>query len=105
VINSVVDAVKATGTIGVVRVFVPQDPGARDPLAKKGQVAFDVEKFWFKGQKMGAGQCNVKAYNRRLRDLIHHGRANPSLIISHELPLEEVPSAYDHFDKCDQGWT
>jgi glutathione-independent formaldehyde dehydrogenase len=105
VMNSLVDAVKATGTVGVVGVFVPQDPGARDLLAKKGQLAFDFGKFWFKGQKMGTGQCNVKAYNRRLRDLIHHGRANPSVIISHELPLEEAPSAYDHFDKRDQGWT
>lgn len=73
--------------------------------AKKGQIAFDFGKFWFKGQKMGIGQANVKAYNRNLRDLIHHGKANPSMIISHELPLEEAPSAYKHFDKRDEGWT
>ncbi len=105
VMNSLVDVVKATGTIGVVGVFVPQDPGASDTLAKKGQIAFDFGKFWFKGQKIGTGQCNVKAYNRRLADLIHHGKANPSLIISHELPLEEAPAAYKHFDNRDKGWT
>ena len=64
VMNSLVDAVKATGSIGVIGVFVPQDPGADDALAKKGQIAFDFGKFWFKGQKMGTGQANVKAYNR-----------------------------------------
>ena len=105
VMNSLVDVVKATGTIGVVGVFIPQDPGASDTLAKKGQIAFDFGKFWFKGQKIGTGQCNVKAYNRRLADLIHHGKANPSLIISHELPLEEAPAAYKHFDNRDKGWT
>ena len=105
VMNSLVDAVKATGTIGVVGVFIPQDPGADDKLAKKGQLAFDFGKFWFKGQKMGTGQCNVKAYNRRLRDLIHQGKANPSLIISHELSLDEAPNAYKHFDNRDKGWT
>ncbi len=68
VMNSLVDAVKAKGTLGVVGVFVPQYPGADDKLAKKGQIAFDFGKFWFKGQKQGTGQCNVKAYNRRLRD-------------------------------------
>jgi glutathione-independent formaldehyde dehydrogenase len=105
VMNSLVDAVKATGTIGVVGVFIPQDPSADDKLAKKGQLAFDFGKFWFKGQKMGTGQCNVKAYNRRLRDLIHQGKANPSLIISHELSLDEAPDAYKHFDNRDKGWT
>ena len=49
-------------------------------------------KFWFKGQKMGTGQCNVKAYNRCLTQLIHHNKANPSFIISHELPLTEAPT-------------
>ena len=105
VMNSLVDAVKATGTIGVVGVFIPQDPGAQDELAKKGQIAFDFGKFWFKGMKIGTGQCNVKAYNRRLRDLIHHGKANPSIIISHELPLKDAPEAYKHFDARDSGWT
>ncbi len=105
VMNSLVDAVKATGCIGVVGVFIPKDPGAEDALAKKGQIAFDFGKFWFKGQKMGTGQCNVKAYNRRLANLIHHGKANPSVIISHELPLAKAPEAYKHFDDRDKGWT
>ena len=105
VMNSLVDAVKATGSIGVIGVFIPQDPKAEDSLEKKGQIAFDFGKFWFKGQQMGTGQANVKAYNRSLRDLIHHGKANPSIIISHELPLEEAPDAYKHFDNRDEGWT
>jgi glutathione-independent formaldehyde dehydrogenase len=105
VMNSLVDSVKATGIIGVIGVFVPQDPGAEDKLAKKGQIAFDFGKFWFKGQKMGTGQCNVKAYNRRLMDLIHHGKAKPSVIVSHELALDQAPDAYKHFDDRDEGWT
>jgi glutathione-independent formaldehyde dehydrogenase len=103
--NALVDSVKSTGQIGVIGVFVPQDPGAEDNLAKKGQIAFDFGKFWFKGQKIGTGQCNVKAYNRQLRNLIHHDRAKPSMIISHELPLDEAPTAYKHFDQRDKGWT
>jgi threonine dehydrogenase-like Zn-dependent dehydrogenase len=38
-------------------------------------------------------------------DLIHHGKANPSLIVSHELPLEDAPEAYKHFDQRESGWT
>lgn len=77
--NNLVQSVKFTGGIGVVGVFTPQDPGASDNLAKKGQIAFDWGMCWFKGQHIATGQCNVKAYNRQLRDLIHAGRAKPSL--------------------------
>ena len=54
---------------------------------------------------IGTGQCNVKAYNRQLRDLISAERAKPSFIVSHELPLGEAPDAYRHFDARDDGWT
>ena len=50
-------------------------------------------------------QANVKHYNRQLRDLIHEGRAKPSWVVSHELPLDQAPSGYQHFDARDDGWT
>jgi glutathione-independent formaldehyde dehydrogenase len=103
--NELVRSVRPTGSIGVVGVFVPEDPGAKDKLAKKGQIAFDFGLFWFKGQRMATGQANVKAYNRQLRDLIHADKASPSFIISHKLPLEGAPDAYEHFDARDPGWT
>jgi threonine dehydrogenase-like Zn-dependent dehydrogenase len=61
--------------------------------------------FWFRGQKMGTGQCPVKRYNRHLRNLIHAGKAQPSFIVSHHLPLDEAPEGYEHFDSRDDGWT
>ena len=103
--NNLVKSVKATGGIGVVGVFLPEDPGAQDKLAKKGEIAFDFGAFWFKGQKIGTGQANVKAYNRKLRDLIAAGKARPSVIISHELGLDQAPEAYKNFDDRKNGWT
>jgi glutathione-independent formaldehyde dehydrogenase len=103
--NALVDIVRPTGSIGVVGVFVPEDPGAADELAKKGQLAFDFGTFFFKGQSMGTGQANVKAYNRQLRDLIHADKARPSLLVSHNLGLADAPDAYRHFDAREQGWT
>ncbi|WP_122856446.1 glutathione-independent formaldehyde dehydrogenase, partial [Pseudomonas viridiflava] len=103
--NNLVASTKPTGGIGVVGVFVPQEPGAKNDLAKEGKMAFDFGAFWFKGQQIRTGQANVKAYNRRLAELIHHGRATPSQIISHRLKLEEGPEAYQHFDARDNGWT
>ncbi len=103
--NNLVQTVKATGRIGVVGVFLPEDPGAADTLAKQGRIAFDFGQFWLKGQSMGTGQANVKAYNRQLSRLIEHDKVKPSWIVSHELPLGDAPGAYANFDQRKSGWT
>ncbi len=103
--NNLVASTRATGGIGVVGVFVPQDPGGQNDLAKQGKMAFDFGNFWFKGQKIRTGQANVKNYNRELARLIHAGKARPSQIVSHRLSLAEAPDAYGHFDARDDGWT
>jgi glutathione-independent formaldehyde dehydrogenase len=54
---------------------------------------------------MGTGQCPVKRYNEQLRDLIIAGRATPSQLVSHELPLTEAPGAYEKFDRREDGFT
>jgi glutathione-independent formaldehyde dehydrogenase len=105
VLDNLVSVVKAHGGIGVVGVYVPQDPGAPTELAGDGRVAFDYGSFFTKGQRMGTGQCPVKRYNRQLRDLIVEGRAKPSFIVSHELGLDEAAEGYDNFDKRLDGWT
>ncbi len=103
--NDLVACVRPTGGIGIVGVFVPEDPKGADKLAKKGQIAFDLGKFFEKGLHMGSGQANVKAYNRSLSNLIHMGKARPSWIVSHELSLDEAPGAYEKFDCRRDGWT
>ncbi|MER7006406.1 alcohol dehydrogenase catalytic domain-containing protein [Dactylosporangium sp. NPDC000555] len=103
--NRLVASVRFTGKIRNVGVFVPQDPGVNDKLAKQGKLTFDHGMFWFKGQHIGSGQAPVKKYNRQLRDLIAAGKAEPSFSVSHELPLDRAPEAYEHFDKRDEGWT
>jgi threonine dehydrogenase-like Zn-dependent dehydrogenase len=104
-VNALVQTVKFAGTIGVVGVFTPKDPGSPDQLYQDGRVAFDYGKFWNKGQTMATGQCNVKAYNRPLLNLIVQDNARPSYIVSHELPLHRAPEGYEHFDKRERGWT
>jgi glutathione-independent formaldehyde dehydrogenase len=103
--DELIDSVRPTARLGVVGVFVPEDPGAPDKLSKKGRVAFNYGEAWHKGLGIGTGQCNVKAYNRRLRDLIEAGRAKPSFIVSHELPLADAADAYERFDNREKGWT
>jgi glutathione-independent formaldehyde dehydrogenase len=104
-LDQLISVVRATGSLGIVGVFVPEDPEASDDMAKQGRVAFDFGMAWSKGLSIGTGQCPVKAYNRQLRDLIIAGRAFPSIIVSHELPLGDAPRAYQNFDDRIDGWT
>lgn len=105
VLDELVKVVRATGGIGVVGVYEPEDPGAATDSAKEGRVAFDFGTAFTKGLSIGTGQCPVKKYNRELRDLIIRGRATPGKIVSHELSLEEAVTGYDRFDKREDGWT
>jgi glutathione-independent formaldehyde dehydrogenase len=105
VLDNLVAAVRFTGGIGVVGVYRPSDPGAATDLAKEGRIPFSYGQFFTKGQQMGTGQCPVKRYNRQLRDLITAGKANPSFLVSHELPLDRAQEGYQHFDAREDGWT
>ncbi|GAA0906840.1 glutathione-independent formaldehyde dehydrogenase [Streptomyces thermoalcalitolerans] len=105
VLNTLVNTVRPTGMLGVPGLYVPSDPGGPDEHAKHGQLLVSIGKMFEKGQQMGTGQCNVKQYNRQLRDLIIAGRAKPSFVVSHTLPLEQAPQAYEKFDKRIEGYT
>jgi len=74
VLDNHVQVVRATGHIGVVGVYVPEDPQAATEEAKHGRVAFDYGTAFTKGISIGSGQCPVMKYNRELRDLIISGR-------------------------------
>jgi glutathione-independent formaldehyde dehydrogenase len=104
-LNRLIASVRFTGGIGVVGVFLPADPGGPTEDAKQGKVAIDYGLHWLKGQTIGSGQCPVKKYNRRLRDLIAGGKAKPSWIVSHEVPLTGAADAYRNFDERNDGWT
>ena len=104
-VNNLIQAVRPTGRIGVIGLFVPEDPTATDDLAKHGKFAFDFGTFFYKGQSIGTGQANVKRYNRQLRNLIHRDKLQPSIIVSQELSLDQAVEGYQNFDERVHGWT
>ncbi|MGH3098613.1 MAG: glutathione-independent formaldehyde dehydrogenase [Streptosporangiales bacterium] len=105
VLNQLVHTVRPTGALGVPGLYVPSDPGGVDEHAKQGMLLVAIGKLFEKGLRMGTGQANVKRYNRQLRDMITEGRAEPSFVVSHELRLDEAPSAYQKFDQRIEGYT
>lgn len=105
VLNSLVETVRPTGWLGVPGLYVPSDPGGVNEAAKSGMLLVAIGRLFEKGLRVGTGQANVKRYNRQLRDLIMQDRAKPSFVVSHELPLDQAPSAYEKFDKRVEGYT
>ena len=128
VIEQCIQVTRATGGLGIPGLYVPSDPGAPDEQSKNGNMTMSFGKLWEKvqaspnsrfvvqlkysslilawqGLTLGTGQCNVKKYNRYLRELIISGRAKPSFVVSHEIPIDEAPEAYEKFDKRIDGYT
>ena len=98
VLNQLIQVVRPTGELGIPGLYVPSDPNAPDEMAAQGRLGIDFGKLFEKGQRLGTGQCNVKAYNRELRDLIIEGRADPSWVVSHRVDLDQAPEMYEAFD-------
>lgn len=86
-------------------MHVYSDPGASDDASAKGMISLSFGKLFEKGLSLGTGQCNVKAYNRYLRDLIIAGKAKPSFVVSHEINIDDAEVAYEKFDKRIDGYT
>ncbi len=105
VLENCVRVVNATGSIGVIGVYIAPDPGAESEHAKNGVFPFSIAEFFDKGITMGSGQAPVKKYNEYLRDLIVNGKAKPSQIVSHRIPIDQAPDAYDKFDRRVDGYT
>ena len=105
VLNQLVDTVRHTGGLGIVGLYLPSDPGAPNEHAAKGELLFRIGRFFEKGQFMGTGQADAKQYAHKLRDLIIAGRAEPSFVVSQELPLADAPDAYRRFDNRESGYT
>ncbi|QRD90604.1 glutathione-independent formaldehyde dehydrogenase [Aspergillus flavus] len=105
VLENMIRVTRACGGMGIPGLYVPSDPGASDEVAAKGAISLSFGKLFEKGLSLATGQCNVKAYNRYLRDLIIAGKAKPSFVVSHEIRLDHAEVAYEKFDKREDGYT
>ncbi|EIW79718.1 GroES-like protein [Coniophora puteana RWD-64-598 SS2] len=105
VLEALVNIVRPSGGLGIPGLYTHADPGAPDLAASKGYISFPIGKVFEKGLSIRTGICSAKLYNRYLRDLIIAGKAKPSFVVSHKLPLKDAASAYDKFSRRVEGYT
>jgi len=105
VIEDLARLVNVTGSLGIIGVYQPYDPGAASEEARRGEYVLPWALLWVKQLTIGTGSTQAKRYAFQLRDLIATGRARPGFIVSHNVPLDEAPDAYRMFDQREPGYT
>ena len=56
-----------------------------------------------KGLTLRMDQANVKRYMPHLLEHVRAGRLDPRGLVTHRLPLEHAPKAYELFDRKEDG--
>jgi glutathione-independent formaldehyde dehydrogenase len=105
VLDQLVRTVRPTGGLGVPGPCVPRGPDGVVADARPGTLPVTMHTLVEKGLRLGTGRADVRRYDRQLRDLITAGRARPGFVVSHELPLDEAPNAYQMVDQRVDGFT
>ncbi len=92
VLRQAILACRKGGTVSV--------PGVYTGLVDK----IPMGAFMNKGLTMKTGQTHVHRYLRPLAERIQNGEIDPSFLVTHRLPLEQAPQAYEIFkhkrDNC-----
>jgi threonine dehydrogenase-like Zn-dependent dehydrogenase len=94
--EAVREAILACRTGGTVSIM-----GAYGGFADK----FPLGQMMNKSLTIRQGQCHVHRYLRPLLERIQNGEIDPSFVISHTLPLEQAPQAYEMFKNKDDECT
>ncbi len=104
VISALGKIINPTGRLGIVGVFVVNDPAPVSELAGKGEVVVPWADLFKKDIAINMGRDHDLRYNRHLRDLIIAGKAKPGVIVSHRIGFDAAPVAFRKFDERKEGY-
>ncbi|KRD07828.1 aldehyde dismutase [Mycobacterium sp. Root265] len=99
VLNSIMNATRAGGSLGIPGLYVTGDPGGTDDDAKHGTLKVRLGLGWAKSHSFYTGQCPVLKYNRGLMMSILHDKAHiADAVNATVIGLEDAPEGYAAFD-------
>lgn len=102
VLMDMANLVNAGGNIGIIGVYIPNNPAAKDENEQNGNLILPWGKLWSKSVQIGTGVVPAKKYQPYLRNLIIAGKSKPSFIISDRININDAPEIYREFDKRDR---
>jgi 2-desacetyl-2-hydroxyethyl bacteriochlorophyllide A dehydrogenase len=83
--------VRPAGTISAVGMYT------------EAEFPFPMFQAFLRDISFKIGMCPVKRYMGKLLGMVKEGKVDPSIIITHTLPLSEAPKGYDIFYKRTDG--
>jgi glutathione-independent formaldehyde dehydrogenase len=99
VLNSIMDATRAGGGLGIPGLYVTEDPGAADKDAQHGSLKLRFGLGWAKAHTFVTGQTPVMKYHRQLMMMILNGKAQIAKAVNATvIDLEDAPRGYSEFD-------
>lgn len=104
VIHDLARLINPNGRLGIIGVFLPNDARPVGDIERHGDLLVPMPALFRKGISVGMGRDPDERYNTQLRDLLIAGRAKPSQIVSHRLPLSQAPDAFHKFDQRIDGY-
>jgi glutathione-independent formaldehyde dehydrogenase len=100
VLNSLMTTTRAGGAIGIPGLYVTDDPGAKDPSAKTGNLSIRIGLGWAKSHTFATGQCPVMRYHRQLMQAILHDKIQIAKAVNVTMiSLDQAPKGYKDFDQ------
>jgi len=92
--NALRQALQACGKGGTVSI-----PGVYGGFLDK----LPIGAAFAKGLTLRMGQTHVHSYVRELLQLVEDGRIDPSFVVTHRMPLQDAPRAYETFKAKEDG--
>jgi glutathione-independent formaldehyde dehydrogenase len=100
VLNQLMEVTRAAGAIGIPGLYVTDDPGSKDPAARKGNLSLRLGLGWAKSHSFFTGQTPVMRYNRGLMMAVLHDRIQIAKAVNATvISLDEAPQGYADFDR------
>lgn len=63
------------------------------------ETSMPIGDIWLKNITIVAGAANIQGHMDEVIELVHDGRLDPKVIISHRLPLSQAAEGYEMFDR------
>jgi glutathione-independent formaldehyde dehydrogenase len=100
VLNQLMEVTRAAGALGIPGLYVTDDPGSKDPAARKGSLSLRFGLGWAKSHSFFTGQTPVMKYNRGLMMAVLHDRIKIAKAVNATvISLDEAPQGYADFDR------
>lgn len=100
VLNAAMEVTRPGGAIGIPGLYVTDDPGSKDPAARKGALSIRFGLGWAKSHSFHTGQTPVLKYNRQLMMAILHDKIKIARAVNVTvITLDEAKRGYADFDQ------